>query len=89
MVRRALTAASGYHPQLALQQRSVGEKYKTIFENLERQFVSNFDVQETPYGYKPKFAPRLIVQICARKRIVVDNLIALFFWKGEGKSKIN
>ena len=88
-VRRALTAASRYHPQFALKQRIVGENDKIILENLERQFVSKFDVQETPYGYKPKFAPRLIIHIGARSELSLITGLLYFFWKGEGESKIN
>ena len=64
-------------------------KWQNYFENLERQFVSKFDVQETPYGYKPKFAPRLIIQICARSALSLITWLLHFFLKGEGESKIN
>ena len=64
-------------------------KWQNYFENLERQFVSKFDVQETPYGYKPKFAPRLIIQICARSALSLITWLLYFFLKGEGESKIN
>ena len=55
----------------------------------EYQFASEFDVQETPYGYKPKFAPRLIIQICARSALSLITGLLYLFWKGEGESKIN
>ena len=88
-VRRALTAASRYHPQFALKQRIVGENDKIILENLARQFVSKFDVQETPYGYKSKLAPRVIIQICARSALSLITWLLYFFLKGEGESIIN
>ena len=87
-VRRALTAASRYHPQFALKQRIVGKNDKIILENLERQFVSKFDVQATPYGYKPKFAPRLIIQIWARSTFSLITWLLYFFWRGKGKAKL-
>ena len=87
-VRRALTVASRYHPQFALKQRIVGENDKMILENLARQFVSKFDVQETPYGYKPKLAPRLIIQICARSAPSLITWLLYFFWRGKGKAKL-
>ena len=63
-------------------------KLQNYFENLERQFVSKFDVQETPYGYKPKFAPRLIIQICARSALSLITWLLYFFWRGKGKAKL-
>ena len=64
-------------------------KWQKCFEKLEWQFVSKFDVQETPYGYKPKFAPRLIIHIGARSELSLITGLLYFFWKGEGESKIN
>ena len=88
-VRRALTAASRYHPQFAFEAANCRWKWQNYFGNLEWQFVSKFDVQETPYGYKPKFAPRLIIQICARSALSLITWLLYFFLKGEGESKIN
>ena len=59
-------------------------KLQNYFENLERQFVSKFVVQETPYGYKPKFAPTLIIQICARSALSLITWLLYFFWRGKG-----
>ena len=70
-----------------LKQRIVGENDKIIFRNLEWQFVSKVDVQETPYKCKPKFAPRLIIQICARSALSLITWL-FFFWRGKGKAKL-
>ena len=59
------------------------------FENLVRQFVSKLGVQETPCGYKPQFAPRLIIQIGARSELSLITGLLYFLGKGEGESKIN
>ena len=88
-VRRALTAASRYRPQFVFEAANCQWKWQKCFEKLEWQFVSKFDVQETPYGYKPKFAPRLIIQIGARSELSLITGLLYFFWKGEGESKIN
>ena len=64
-------------------------KWQNYFEKSKWQFVSKFDVQETPYGYKPKFAPRLIIHIGARSELSLITGLLYFFWKGEGESKIN
>ena len=88
-VRRALTAASRYRPQFVFEAANCRWKWQKCFEKLEWQFVSKFDVQETPYGYKPKFAPTLIIQICARSALSLITWLLYFFLKGEGESKIN
>ena len=87
-VRRALTAASRYHPQFAFEAANCRWKWQNYFGNLEWQFVSKFDVQETPYKYKPKFAPRLIIQICARSALSLITWLLYFFWRGKGKAKL-
>ena len=87
-VRRALTAASRYHPQFAFEAANCRWKWQNDFGNLEWQFVSKFDVQETPYKYKPKFAPRLIIQICARSALSLITWLLYFFWRGKGKAKL-
>ena len=87
-VRRALAAASRYHLQFAFEAANCRWKWQNYFGNLEWQFVSKFDVQETPYGYKPKFAPRLIIQICARSALSLITWLLYFFWRGKGKAKL-
>ena len=87
-VRRALTAASRYHPQFVLKQRIVGENDKIILENLAWHFVSKLGVQETPYGYKPQFAARLIIQIGARSELSLITGLLYFFGRGNGKAKL-
>ena len=63
-------------------------KWQNYFGNLEWQFVNKFDVQETPYKYKPKFAPRLIIKICARSALSLITWLLYFFWRGKGKAKL-
>ena len=87
-VRRARTAVSRYHPQFAFEAANCRWKWQNYFGNLEWQFVSKFDVQETPYKYKPKFAPRLIIQIYARSNLSLITRWLYFFWRGKGKAKL-
>ena len=87
-VRRALTAASRYHPPIRFEAANCRWKWQNYFGNLEWQFVSKVDVQETPYKCKPKFAPRLIIQICARSALSLITWLVDFFWRGKGKAKL-
>ena len=83
-------AYRGIHisPAIRFEAANCRWKWQNYFENLERQFVSKFDVQETPYVYKPKFAPRLIIQICARSALSLITWLLNFFCKGKRKANL-
>ena len=88
-VRRALTAASRYHPQFAFEAANGRWKCEICFEKLEWQFIGKFGVQETPHGYKPQFAARLIMQIGARSPLSFITWLLYVLVKGAGTRKIN
>ena len=75
-------------PAIRFEEANCRWKWQKKKFNLERQFVSKFDVQETPYGYKPKFAPRLIIQICARSALSLITWLLYLFCKGKGKANL-
>ena len=75
-------------PQFVFEAANCRWKWQNYFGNLEWQFVSKVDVQETPYKCKPKFAPRLIIQICARSALSLITWLLYFFWRGKGKAKL-